>query len=169
MSDQAPLFFTLANKAQKKVIKARQKKQKAKKSRSNKVASSRRQTTTPKLSAKQKSGYCAEARARQHVELSGLIVLHQNLQCASGEIDLVCRDQQQLVFIEVRQRQKDRYGGAAASITRRKQQRVIKAAAYYLPWLTQAYFDQQLPRCRFDVIVFEGEQLNWFKNAFNAE
>ena len=70
-----------------------------------------------------------------------------------------------MVFVEVRARAAAGagYGGAAASISRGKQRRVIYAARH---WLLQRAV---LPPCRFDVVAIDGEQVAWLKAAFDAE
>ncbi|HUH87316.1 MAG TPA: YraN family protein [Pusillimonas sp.] len=122
----------------------------------------------PYLSPTQRQGRLAEQQAREHVEAAGARVLRQNLLCRSGEIDLVCLDGPILVFIEVRHRHSRHFGGAAASVVPAKQQRLARAAAYFLPRLVRQYLGGRVPPCRFDVIAFEGEQLQWLKGVFDV-
>lgn len=75
---------------------------------------------------------------------------------------LICRDGKALVFVEVRQRSRSDFGGAAASITTGKQRRIILAAQHYLAGLPEC-------DCRFDCVLIEGERLEWLKNAFSAD
>ena len=86
----------------------------------------------------------------------------RNFRVRGGEIDLICRDGKVLVFVEVRQRSRSDFGGAAASITPTKQRRIILAAQHYLA--RQPECD-----CRFDCVLIEGERLEWLKNAFSAD
>ncbi len=80
-----------------------------------------------------------------------------------GEIDLIMRDQDTLVFVEVRARSSSNWGGALGSINASKQKKISKTAEHYL----QTYFRASAyPPCRFDVIAIKGEQLEWFKAAF---
>ncbi len=67
-----------------------------------------------------------------------------------------------LVFVEVRARADDSHGGAAASVTSRKQQRLIYAAQRYL----QRHASP--PPCRFDVVAIDGDNLTWLQAAFDA-
>lgn len=120
----------------------------------------------PNYSPTQRAGYAAEAQAAQKLTQAGLHLLAQNLRCKVGEIDLVALDGWTLVFIEVRQRQSCHYGGAAASVNRRKQQRLIRAAQYFLPLLSRRHFGGLTPPCRFDVICIEPNGSNWIKQAF---
>ena len=67
-----------------------------------------------------------------------------------------------LVFVEVRNRASAKHGGALASVTLVKQRRIVFAAQHYLLKL------RQVPPCRFDVVAVEGDDLQWFKAAFDA-
>lgn len=109
-------------------------------------------------------GNKAEEQARAFLIAKGLRYLDSNYSCRVGELDLIMRDGEYLVFIEVRSRSSIRYGGALASITGSKQKKIIKTAEHYL--LCKKIYNQ-LP-CRFDVVTFEGDlsTLEWIKNAF---
>lgn len=76
------------------------------------------------------------------------------------------RDRQTWVFVEVRYRRNADFGDAAASVTRRKQQRLLHAAAV---WLAQRGASFETADCRFDVVAMTGDQINWLPNAFNAQ
>lgn len=108
-------------------------------------------------------GTDAENRALLWLEEQGLRLIQRNAQCRLGEIDLIMQDQSTLVFIEVRQRQSQAYGGAALSVNWRKQQKLALTARYLLArhphW-------SDYP-CRFDVVAFEGNSSPiWYKDAF---
>ncbi|MDN5844261.1 MAG: YraN family protein, partial [Alcaligenaceae bacterium] len=75
---------------------------------------------------------------------------------------------QTLVFVEVRERHNPRFGGAAASVNRHKQEKLLRAARFFLPQISRICFDGRTPACRFDVICVEDEGLVWLKNAFSA-
>ena len=89
-----------------------------------------------------------------------------------GEIDLIMRAPDgTLVFVEVRQRASASYGGAAASISGVKQQRIIYAARHYLMRFASP------PPCRFDVVLVHGTlscdqspapKIEWLTAAFDA-
>jgi putative endonuclease len=67
------------------------------------------------------------------------------------------------VFVEVRLRGNDAFGGAAASITAGKQHKLVLAARHYLQQL------RTLPACRFDVVLLRGlrdNDIEWIRNAF---
>ncbi|MGO3740718.1 YraN family protein [Kerstersia sp.] len=108
----------------------------------------------------------AEDLALAHLQAAGLRLLARNLQCRAGEIDLVMRDGQELVFVEVRQRSDCRHGGAAASVDAGKQRRLLATAARFLPQIQRVYFHGREPRCRFDVLAIDGRTIHWLKSAF---
>ena len=114
-------------------------------------------------------GQRAEARAERWLQQQGLVAVGRNFRCRQGEIDLIMRSQDTLVFVEVRLRSSDSHGGALASVTPRKQQRLIQAARYYLARHPAC---QQLP-CRFDVLGLapagDDYRFDWVPNAFYAE
>ncbi len=111
-------------------------------------------------------GYAAETVARDYLIKHGLKWIASNFHSRSGEIDLVMQDTEHLVFVEVRSRVSNRYGGALASITYSKRQKIIKTAHYYL--ITQGLAN----RCngRFDVVTVQGinREIEWIKNAFDG-
>lgn len=112
---------------------------------------------------RQLAGRQAEALAARFLERHGLVLLEANVRCRGGELDLVCRDGKTLVFVEVRLRRNAAYGGAGASITARKQQRVVLAAQYYLA--NQGLSERP---CRFDCVLLDGETISWVRDAFAA-
>jgi putative endonuclease len=112
-----------------------------------------------RLSGKQRQGQLWEQRARDFLLGQGLCLVQANYRCKGGEIDLILRDGEQLVFVEVRQRTSRSHGGAAASITPAKIRRMVCAAQTYLLRFPR------LPPCRFDVVAIEGERIDWLRNA----
>lgn len=114
-------------------------------------------------SRRQQTGRDAELRAEQYLERHGLRPVTRNYRCRGGEIDLIMRDADQLVFVEVRYRADNRFGGALSSVGAHKQRRVIQAARHYL-----AYSGWPGP-CRFDVVGFESDSpAQWIRDAFAA-
>ncbi len=97
----------------------------------------------------------------------GLKRLNQNYRCRMGEIDLIMQEGQYLLFIEVRYRKNDDFGGAKASITKEKQKKIRKVAEFYLKRFGQ---NAQSIFCRFDAVtvctVATGLKIEWLKNAF---
>ncbi len=112
-------------------------------------------------------GFAAEEQARTYLSAQGLIWVESNYFCRLGEIDLIMCDKDHLVFIEVRARSSNAYGGAIQSITQSKRQKLLKTATLYLQ--TKKLYDKQ--PCRFDVLSLDGvpQQITWIKNAFGAD
>lgn len=95
----------------------------------------------------------------------GWQVVRRNFRVKGGEIDLICLDDATLVFVEVRKRRDNRYGGAAASITRAKQRKLILAAQLFL----QSNPNLARKPARFDVIaVTATDDIDWIRSAFTA-
>jgi len=95
-------------------------------------------------------GAAAEALAARFLTARGLAVVDRNYRCRAGEIDLIVRDGRTLVFVEVRLRRNQAFGGAAESITATKRRRLRLAAQHYLLGLARE------PPCRFDAILLDG-------------
>jgi len=110
----------------------------------------------------------AELLACRYLKRHGLRLLTRNFHCRRGEIDLIMRDCDSLVFVEVRYRQQAGFGHAAETVSRSKQNRIIHCARYYMTvhqkWNTPA---------RFDVVAIEGKlddfTIEWFANAFQLD
>ncbi|MEZ5542782.1 MAG: YraN family protein [Pseudomonadota bacterium] len=110
-------------------------------------------------------GKAAEQHARQHLQAHGLELLRCNYHSRYGEIDLVMRDRDSIVFVEVRYRRQLGFGSAAESVDRRKQARLIACAQHYL----QTHPECARQPCRFDVVTLgAGARLQWIRNAFSA-
>lgn len=117
------------------------------------------------VAPRQQAGLDFEARAEGWLARHGLAPVERNVRFRGGEIDLVMRDGAQWVFVEVRARRDARFGGAAASVDRRKQRRIALAAQLYL---LRRFGQRAWPACRFDVVAFEGDELRWIRDAFGA-
>jgi putative endonuclease len=110
-----------------------------------------------------KAGAQAEQLAAQFLQRHGLKLVESNYRSRFGEIDLILRDGDSLVFVEVRQRSRSDFGGAAASIDPRKQHRLILTAQHYLAALPH------IPPCRFDAVLLDSaNNIEWLKGAFEA-
>ncbi|MEQ8232033.1 MAG: YraN family protein [Gammaproteobacteria bacterium] len=109
-----------------------------------------------------------EKTAEQYLNARGLVTLSRNHRCRGGEIDLVMRSGECIVFVEVRYRRSRAFGSAAESVDRRKQQRVLLAARHYLA--RHRLHDRQ--PCRFDVLAMHGPhealEVDWIEGAFSA-
>lgn len=119
---------------------------------------SERKTSTDK----QRIGDAGEDMALAYLQQHRLALVERNFVCKGGEIDLIMRSGDMLVFVEVRHRAVGRFGDAAASVTRRKQNRLIVAAQSYL----QRY--RHPPACRFDVVAIDGAVITWLKDAIDC-
>ena len=116
----------------------------------------------PSLSRYSKGQYY-EQQARSFLEQQGLLFVSANYRCRQGEIDLIMREHQTLVFVEVRYRASRDYGGALASVTPAKQQKIRHTARYFL--LNQQ-INEAHQACRFDIVSYDDGQRSWLKNAF---
>lgn len=112
------------------------------------------------------SGKRAEDAALAYLMRQGLALIARNHRCRRGEIDLIMRDKDVTVFVEVRFRQSQRYGGALESVNWVKQNRIVAAASHYL-----ASAAPHGP-VRFDVVAMAphaGEfAVNWVQDAFRV-
>ncbi|MDM3870935.1 YraN family protein [Porticoccus sp. W117] len=116
----------------------------------------------------------AEQLARRHLKKAGLTIIECNYRCRRGEIDIIARDGDSLVFVEVRYRRQNSFGSAADSINQRKQARITTAA---LSYLQRHQLGETLP-CRFDTICIapnpanglwrQAYHIDWLRNAFQA-
>ena len=111
-------------------------------------------------------GFAHEDRALAYLKKQGLKLIVRNFSCKLGEIDLIMKDvQNKLIFVEVRYRGTQNFGGSAASVSRGKQIRLVRTANWYL----RAHYPNAPPLCRFDVMAINGDnepEFNWIKNAF---
>jgi putative endonuclease len=104
-----------------------------------------------------------ERLACTYLERRGLRLLERNYRCRRGEIDLVMRDTDTLVFVEVRFRTSSRFGTPAETVDSHKQRRLASAAAHYLQ-----RHPTNLP-CRFDVVAVNGaNSIDWIRSAFDV-
>ncbi len=113
-------------------------------------------------------GRSAEDLAEQMLRKKGYRILERNLRIAGGELDLIADDQDTLVFIEVKARRGNQFGGAPYAITTRKKQQIIKLALCYLS--QRGLTNKQ---CRLDVILVDGTnghtpQLTQIEQAFEV-
>lgn len=107
-------------------------------------------------------GQMAEQEAFDYLCRHGLKGLTRNYTCRYGEIDLIMSDDDMVVFVEVRYRKKNNYGSALESVNPNKMRKLRLAAQHYL--CTHRHRAQQ--PCRFDVLAWQDNTMNWIKNAF---
>lgn len=108
-------------------------------------------------------GAAYEEKAARHLEKLGYRILKRNYRCKCGEIDLIARQDDYLVFVEVKYRHDSHAGYGAEAVDWRKQQRIVRAARWYLA--QNRIVDQP---CRFDVVSFLGEEVQVIKDAFQC-
>lgn len=118
------------------------------------------------LLSRLRRGSDAETQALRYLQSQGLRLLDRNWRTRGGELDLVMQDRASLVIVEVRARSRSDFGGALASIDRRKRARIVHAAR---AWLA-AHPEHARAAVRFDIVALEGTQApHWLPNAFDAE
>jgi putative endonuclease len=109
-------------------------------------------------------GKIAEQLAATYLQQQGLTLLASNYHCRFGEIDLIMRDENETVFVEVRLRSNKSFGGAAESITPAKRQKLTRTADHYL-------MQRSSTPCRFDAVLLNSLSLTgiqWIRNAFDG-
>jgi putative endonuclease len=108
-----------------------------------------------------RAGTVAEDLALAFLQSQGLDLKARNFTCRLGEIDLIMNDRSTIVFVEVRKRSSEAFGGAAESITARKRDKLIATARFYLARL------RDLPPCRFDAVLVDRQgRVEWIRDAF---
>ena len=113
-------------------------------------------------------GDAFEARALEYLQRQRMRIVARNVTCRGGEIDLVMRDRDIIVFVEVRYRRGAGFGGGIDSVDAAKRAKLVRAAEVFLidhPRLARA-------ACRFDVLAIGGAEgapsMDWRRNAFEA-
>lgn len=115
----------------------------------------------------QEKGRLAEEKALAYFIQQGFKLVMRNYRCRLGEIDLIMRDRDYLVFIEVRARVSTNFGGGVTSITYAKRQKIIKSATHYM----MMHKEQSKMAMRFDVLSIDGKSaaITWLKDAFGID
>lgn len=113
-------------------------------------------------------GQAGESAAEEYLRRKGYRILARNVRSSLGELDLVAEDDQVLVFVEVKARRTDAFGGAIHAVHHRKQEKLIQLAAQYL---ARHHIKDRL--CRFDVVLLQGPnavapQIEHIQNAFEV-
>jgi putative endonuclease len=115
------------------------------------------------------SGRRWELAVAGYLRAHGLEVMELGYQCRLGELDLICRERETLVIVEVRARSRRARGSALETVDWRKRRKLVRATRYYLmrhpEWLERAM--------RFDVVAIDAidtpvPRLTWIKNAFDG-
>ena len=108
-------------------------------------------------------GAGAERDAASLLIAAGYRIVDRNFRCKAGELDIVARDGDVLVFVEVRSRSDGDHGDAVEMIRRTKQRRVARVARYYLAAVAPAF-----EQCRFDIVAITAGEAVLIKDAFRA-
>lgn len=111
------------------------------------------------------TGTAYEELAANWLKTQGFQILKRNYSCGQGEIDIIAKDNDYLVFIEVKYRKYTHMGYPSEAVHLQKQKKIIKTALYYC-------YSHKIPEtqaCRFDVISILGEKIEHIKNAFQIE
>lgn len=101
-----------------------------------------------------------EARAAEFLQAAGYRVVRRNLRLPGGEVDLVCRDGETIVFVEVKRRTSRAFGSAISAVDARKRTTLRRLAADYVQIVAPN------ARVRFDVVAVDGERMILHRNAF---
>ncbi|MBR2696141.1 MAG: YraN family protein [Parasporobacterium sp.] len=105
-----------------------------------------------------------EQKACAFIEEEGLRVIETNYRTRTGEIDIIARDKDEIVFLEVKYRKDRSFGGAEGAIPKSKQRTIIQVAKVYIKM-------HNLPQngfYRFDAVLIDGEEITHIKNAWQA-
>jgi len=120
------------------------------------------------LAKRRETGKKGEELAATYLEAHGMEILHRNFRIREGEIDIIARDGDYLVFVEVKTDRSHNFGEPETWVTARKRRRIALAAEAYL----QRY-DIHDVDCRFDVVAIhmtkKSHEIHHIKNAFWIE
>ncbi len=105
-------------------------------------------------------GQRGEDAALRYLEQQGLKLVERNVRYPFGEIDLIMKQGQKWIFIEVKSRQSKQFGGAIQAISQGKINRLRRAANHYMQ---RNHLDVE---CRFDVVAIDANEINWLTDAF---
>jgi len=119
------------------------------------------------IDSTQDKGQTSESFALQYLVDNGLQYLAKNYRNRQGEIDIILLEGNIYVFVEVKYRKNNQFGGAISAVTYKKTQKIKQCAKFYLQ---QEGLNEYNTPCRFDIIALEGDinkpQITWLKNAF---
>lgn len=109
-----------------------------------------------------KRGRAGEDQAAALLLERGLEILERNVTCAGAELDLIARDGETIVFVEVRGRADDRRGHPLETIDARKRSRLRRGAT---GWLVKQDLWERVA-IRFDVVTLVGDDIEWLSDVF---
>ncbi|OCH41642.1 YraN family protein [Aliivibrio fischeri] len=113
---------------------------------------------------KRAKGEFYELMAQRYLEQHQLTFITRNFQSKTGELDLIMRDQDSFVFVEVKYRNTSNFGSAQEMVTWQKQRKLQRTALF---WLMKNKLSVEHTSFRFDVVAIhtQGKEINWIKNA----
>lgn len=110
-------------------------------------------------------GFQQEQKAVEYLEQKGYRILKRNFYSRYGEIDIIAKDREYLVFVEVKYRKSARGGHPIEAVDVRKQRRICRTAQ----WFLKRYdYNEETP-CRFDVVAILGDDVTLLRNAFEYQ
>lgn len=120
--------------------------------------------------ARRALGKLGEAAAAAYLQRNGVRILAANFACAAGEIDLIGKEREALLFIEVKTRASEAFGPPHLAVHQRKQRQIVRVAQWFLA-------ERRMPEtaCRFDVVAVTfppgdgAPRIHWVRDAFPAE
>jgi putative endonuclease len=110
-------------------------------------------------------GKKGEEEALQYLQVKGYEILELNYRWGRGEIDIICKKKNLIIFVEVKTRKSRLFGDPVEAVDKRKQRQIIKIAERYL--VQEKLYNKS--DCRFDVITLSRDKLNHIKDAFRPE
>lgn len=112
---------------------------------------------------KRAEGYFQEQKAAEYLEQKGYHILKRNFYSRHGEIDIIAKDGEYFVFVEVKYRSSNRAGHPLETVDGRKQRRICRTADCFL----YRYGYREACPCRFDVIGITAKEIVHIENAFS--
>lgn len=108
-------------------------------------------------------GHIKEEQAALYLKNKGYSIIAMNYSCRVGEIDIIAKDKDVYVFVEVKYRTLNKYGDPAEYVNIKKQKKICQAALTYFSY---NYLKEDCP-CRFDVIaIYPDDTVKHIENAF---
>ncbi|MGJ8691616.1 MAG: YraN family protein [Thalassotalea sp.] len=115
---------------------------------------------------KHKGDY-TENLAKNFLIENKLKIIAQNFNCRYGEIDIIAKNADAFIFIEVKYRKQNQFGGAISAVAISKQEKIRSTAQFFLQ---QHQLNEYNTPCRFDIVAIDGNiskpQITWLPNAF---
>ena len=123
-------------------------------------------TNRPGQLSRKETGDAWELKARRWLEGKGLRFTAASGRGGGGKIDRTMKEGRPMLLVEVPYRHSPRFGGPAASVPPAKQHKLLQTAHL---WLARHNGSFDTVDCRFDVLAFTGNEIEWLKNAFGED